>query len=92
MCTLCGALGRGSSWEQTSIGEDERWRSRQQAFATAAELSDLLAPARIRVRANPDFGFVVTFPTGASEIVTSLGEMWHLLGRREIAIPDPLDA
>lgn len=70
-------------------GEGERWRSRQQAFTTAAELTKLLAP-RVRVRASPDFGFIVTFSTGASEIVSSLGEVWHLLSRRGVTIPDPL--
>jgi hypothetical protein len=57
---------------------------------TAAAVSDLLAPRRIKVVANPDHGFVVSFPTGGAEIVQSLGEIWHLLLRRRIPFPDPL--
>jgi hypothetical protein len=57
---------------------------------TAARMSDLLAPSRIKIAANPDHGFVVSFPTGGAEIARSLGEIWHLLSRRDIPLPDPL--
>ena len=91
MCSLCGALGRGLSWEQHGdLGDNGRWQLRREAMETAAALSDLLAPRRINVAANPDHGFVVAFPTGGAEIVQSLGEIWHLLLRRRIPLPDPL--
>ena len=91
MCSLCGALGQGPSWEQGGIAADEvRWRARREAVATAAELTRLLSPARIKVIASPYFGFVVAFPTGRSEMVASLTEVWHLLDRGKVAIPDPL--
>jgi hypothetical protein len=92
MCGLCGALGRGPSWEQEGIADSEaRWRLRRQAAAVAAELSALLASKRIKVGANPDFGLLVSFPTGGTDIVNSLAEFWHLLQRRGVGIPDPLD-
>ena len=50
----------------------------------------LLRAARIRIRANPDFGFVVVFATGRTEMVASLADLWHLLDRRKVGIPDPL--
>ena len=92
MCSLCGALGNGPSWEQEGLSGDEtRWRLRREASATAAELTALLAQCRIKVKANSNFGFLVAFPTGATDIVGSLAEVWHLLQRRGVAIPDPLD-
>ncbi len=91
MCSLCGAFGRGPSWEQRGdLGDSGRWQLRRETMETAAMLNDLLAPRRIRVAANPDHGFVVSFPTGGAEIVQSLGEVWHLLLRRRIPLPDPL--
>ena len=92
MCSLCGALGQGPSWEQQGpAGEEARWRLRREAAATAAELTVLLSPRRIKITASPYFGFVVAFPTGGTEMVAGLAQVWHLLSRREIEIPDPLD-
>jgi hypothetical protein len=91
MCSLCGALGQGVPWERDGrTDERARWRAPREAVATATELTRLLAPGRIKVTANPDFGFVVAFPTGRTEMVASLTEVWHLLDRRKVAIPDPL--
>ena len=91
MCSLCGAMGRGPSWEQEGdFGASARWQLRREAMQTAARMSELLGPSRIRIAANSDHGFVVSFPTGGVEIVKSLGEIWHLLSRRRIALPDPL--
>ena len=91
MCSLCGALGRGPSWEREGdFGASARWQLRREAMQTATQINHLLAPGRIRVAANSDHGFVVSFPTGGVEIVKSLGEIWHLLSRRRIALPDPL--
>jgi len=92
MCSLCGALGRGPSWEREGdFGASARWQLRREAMQTATQMNHLLAPSRIKVAANSDHGFVVSFPTGGVEIVKSLGEMWHLLSRRRIPLPDPLD-
>ena len=91
MCSLCGALGLGTSWEQGGLdGAQARWRLHREAVATAAELTLLLRAARIRISANPDFGFVVAFATGRTEMVASLADLWHLLDRRKVGIPDPL--
>jgi hypothetical protein len=91
MCSLCGALGRGHSWEQGGdLATNGRWQLRREAMETAAAVNELLRSRRIKVKANPDHGFVVTFPTGGAEIVQGLGEIWHLLMRRRIPLPDPL--
>jgi hypothetical protein len=93
MCSMCGAIGQGQAWEQQGqAGDDARWRLRREAAATAAELTALLSPRRIKVTASADFGFVVAFPTGGTEMVVGLAQLWHLLERRGIAIPDPLIA
>ena len=92
MCSLCGALAQGPSWEQEGIGEEEaRWRLHREAAATAAELTRLLRPARIKVATGSGFGFLVAFPTGRTEMAAGLAAVWHLLDRRNVAIPDPLD-
>lgn len=91
MCSLCGALGSGVSWEQDGPSPAERrTHRRREAAATAAELSRLLRPLRITVDAHPDFGFLVSFPTGGTQIAGGLAEVWHLLDGRGLAIPDPL--
>ena len=91
MCSLCGALGQGPAWEQEGLAGDEaRWRLQREAVATATELTRLLAPARIKVTAMPRFGFVVAFPTGRTEMAAGLAQVWHLLDRSKVAIPDPL--
>jgi hypothetical protein len=93
MCSLCGALGQGPAWEQGGIeGDEARWRLRQEATAAAAEVTRLLAPRRIKVSASPHLGFVVAFPTGRTETAASLAEIWHLLARSKVEIPDPLAA
>jgi hypothetical protein len=91
MCSLCGAIGRGQAWEQEgTAGGDVRWRRQREATATAVALTAMLLPRRIKITASPDFGFVVAFPTGGTEMVDSLAQVWHLLSRRSIEIPDPL--
>jgi hypothetical protein len=91
MCSLCGALGKGPSWEQEGdLGESARWQLRREAMQTATKMNHLLAASRIKVVANSDHGFVVSLPTGGMEIAASLGEIWHLLSRRKIPLPDPL--
>jgi hypothetical protein len=93
MCSLCGALGRKPAWEQEGLAGDEaRWRGGREAAATAVEVTRLLSAARIKVTASPQFGFLVEFATGGTEMVTNLTELWHLLERRHVAIPDPLDS
>jgi hypothetical protein len=93
MCSLCGALGQGPSWEQEGLtGDEARWRLHREAAATATELTRLLAPGRIKVTAHPDFGFLVAFPTGRTEMLAGLTDLWHLLARNKLEIPDPLDS
>jgi len=74
------------------MGDEARWRLRREATATAALLTALLSPKRIKVTASPEFGFIVAFPTGGTEMVAGLAQVWHLLNRRKIEIPDPLAA
>jgi hypothetical protein len=92
MCSLCGALGGGPSWEQEGVeGDDARWLLRREAAGVANELTSLFSRHRIKVAAHPDHGFIVSFATGGSAIISNLGEVWHLLERRRIEVPDPLE-
>ena len=91
MCSLCGFVGQGPSWEQEGrSGDDGRWRLGREARETAAELTRLLSPQQIRITASPSFGFIVRFPTGRTDLVQGLSPIWHLLDQRKVAIPDPL--
>jgi hypothetical protein len=91
MCGLCGALGAGPAWEREGrAGDDARWRMHREALATAAQLTSLLAPHRIRITADPRSGFVVAFPTGRTATAASLTSVWHLLDRSKVPVPDPL--
>jgi hypothetical protein len=93
MCSLCGALGRGPSWEQEGeLGASARWQLRREAAEAAREMTALLAPTRVRVTASADHGFIVSRPTGGADMARSLAEVWHLLERRRVAVPDLLEA
>jgi hypothetical protein len=93
MCSLCGALGHGPAWEQEGLaGQDARWQLRREAAAMAAELTRLLHSRRIKVTAHDARGFVVAFPTGRTAMAAGLNEVWHLLDRARVAVPDPLEA
>jgi hypothetical protein len=92
MCSLCGALGKGPAWEQATMEGDDsaRWRLRRESVKTAQLVTDLLGTRRIKITANPNHGYIVAFPTGGSEVAASLADIWHLLSRRGIPVPDPL--
>lgn len=91
MCSLCGVLGYGPSWEQEGLtGTEARWKLRREATATALDVTRLLSCSRVKVTASSEFGFVVSFPTGGAQLVSSLSQVWHLLARRKIEIPDPI--
>ena len=93
MCSFCGALGRGLAWEQEGdLGASARWQLWREAAETAREMTALLASTRVRVDASANHGFVVSFPTGGAEMARSLAEIWHILDRRRITLPDLLDA
>jgi hypothetical protein len=91
MCGLCGALGPGLSWELEihSPGDTHRDRALE-AHASAAELTRLLWPLRIRVSARTGYGFAITFPTGGTELVTGMVGVWHAIERKRLELPDPL--
>jgi hypothetical protein len=91
MCGLCGVLGRGLSWEQQlQLGESARWQMRQHATQTARRLTTLLGAARVKVTVNTANAFVIAFPTGGVEVAASIAEVWHVLEKRRIVVPDPL--
>lgn len=74
------------------MGAAARWQLPREAVETAREMTAFLAPTRVRVTASADHGFIVSMPTGGAELVLSLAEIWHLLDRRGISVPDLLDA
>jgi hypothetical protein len=93
MCGLCGLTQADHHWRGSSTGTDGgaphmllRERLRLAALATA-----LLRPVRVTVE---DFGgtFIVRSPTGASEMVAGLPEVWRAAERVGGRCVDPLAA
>ncbi|HEV7718120.1 MAG TPA: hypothetical protein VGO70_03990 [Arsenicitalea sp.] len=93
MCSLCGSLGQGPAWENEGAAADPAARRRglQDARQAATELTRLLAAQRVRVTANPDFGYLVHLPTGGIETASGIADVWHTLTAAGIAVPDVLD-
>jgi len=98
MCMMCGDIHRAVHWtdveaalgEGVSSLEQESWRRRMRA-ERAALLSELLAPARVRVSDDWASGsFLVTDATGRSALAPDLEAVWDALRGWGIALPDPV--
>ena len=92
MCGLCG-LTQDHHWRGGSAGTEDAasymlLRERVRLAALAAEL---LRPVRVTVE---DFGgtFIVRGPTGATEMVAGLPEVWRAAERVGGRCVDPLAA
>lgn len=72
-------------------GRDGRWQLQRDAMATANELNAFLSDTRIKISFSVNFGLLVDFPTGGTEIVPSLAQLWHVLERHGISVADPLE-
>jgi hypothetical protein len=93
MCSLCGSLGIGPAWEQEGLAAGEvRWQLQRELAATAKEVTQVMRAQRIKLTASPQFGYLVEFPTGGSEVVSSLMELWHVIDRHAASAIDPFDA
>lgn len=98
MCMMCGDIHRAVHWtdveaalgESVSSLEQESWRRRMRA-ERAEFLSELLAPARVRLHDDWASGsFLVADATGRSALAPDLEAVWDALRGWGIALPDPV--
>lgn len=89
MCGLCGMFEDGRRWLDAAATLDPA-AVRRERLKRLAIVRKVLAPARITVDDFEGARFVLRGPTGKTEIVDNLFDLWRhaeALGRRKL---DPL--
>lgn len=89
MCGLCGMFDSGRRWLDAAATLDPA-AVRRERLRRAAIVREVLAPTRVKVDDWEGASFVLRGPTGATEIVDNLSDLWRkaeVLGRRRL---DPL--
>lgn len=88
MCGMCGLLGGGDHWSNTTVadaGAGTSTNTRRQRYLQAALANRILVPLRLRLDDFHGQSFVLSSPTGASEIVADFAQIWKtaetMLGR-----------
>lgn len=92
MCGLCGALGGDFHWSSSLAKADaDPIEFRRQRRYRIDLVSELLKPYRITVRDFQNRSLIVSSPTGATEIIDDLAQLWLVVDRlMPSAQPDPL--
>lgn len=93
MCGMCGLLGGGNHWSNTTApapssadsGTGGRPNARRQRLSQASLANRILVPLRLRLDDFHGQSFVLSSPTGASELVGDFAQVWkaaeRMLGR-----------
>lgn len=93
MCGMCGLLGGGNHWSNTTApassttgaGTGGSPNTRRQRLLQAALANRILVPLRLRLDDFHGQSFVLSSPTGASELVGDFAQVWkaaeRMLGR-----------
>jgi len=90
MCGMCGLLGGGNHWSNTTVpgagtGVNGSANARRQRLLQAALANRILIPLRLRLDDFHGQSFVLSSPTGASEMVGDFAQVWkvaeQMLGR-----------
>jgi hypothetical protein len=90
MCGLCGMFDSGRRWLDAASVLDPSAVRRERAERLAI-VRRVLAPSRLKADDFEGASFVLRGPTGATEMVDNLFDLWRkaeALGKRRI---DPLD-
>ena len=90
MCGLCGMFDSGRRWLDAAAVLDPS-AARRERMVRLAIVRRVLAPARVTVDDFEGASFVLRGPTGATELVDNLFDLWRraeVLAKRRI---DPLD-
>lgn len=92
MCGLCGAIGGDFHWSASLAKADaDPNEFRRQRRYRIALVSELLKPSRITVRDFQNRSLLISSPTGATEVVDDLAQLWAAVDRiSPNALPDPL--
>ncbi len=84
MCGMCGLLGGGRHWSSATV-PGEGANARRQRYIQAALANRILIPLRLRLDDFHGQSFVLSSPTGASELVDDFAQAWKaaekMLGR-----------
>ncbi|APR38658.1 hypothetical protein [Paraburkholderia sp. SOS3] len=84
MCGMCGLLGGGRHWSNT-VAPGADVNARRQRLVQVAHANRVLAPFRLRLDDFHGQSFVLSSPTGASELAGDLMRVWQtaekMLGR-----------
>jgi hypothetical protein len=85
MCGMCGLLGGSNHWSNT-IPPVKGANARSQRLIHVALANRVLAAYRLRLDDFHGQSFVLSSPTGASELVGDFGQVWRvaeqMLGRQ----------
>jgi hypothetical protein len=84
MCGMCGLLGGGNHWSNT-IPPVKGANARRQRLIHVALANRVLASYRLRLDDFHGQSFILSSPTGASELVGDVAQVWRvaeeMLGR-----------
>ncbi|SAL73968.1 hypothetical protein [Caballeronia telluris] len=84
MCGMCGLLGGGNHWSNATAPARGA-NARRQRLVQAALANRILIPLRLRLDDFHGQSFVLSSPTGASELVDDFSKVWKtaekMLGR-----------
>ncbi|ASW04320.1 hypothetical protein [Paraburkholderia aromaticivorans] len=87
MCGMCGLLGGGNHWSNTTA-PDSGPNARRQRYIRAALANRILIPLRLRLDDFHGQSFVLSSPTGRSELVGDFAQVWKVA---ETMLGRPLD-
>lgn len=82
MCGLCGAIGGDFHWSASLAKADaDPNEFRRQRRYRIALVSELLRPYRLTVSDFQNRSLLLSSPTGATEIVDDLAQLWVAVDR-----------
>ena len=97
MCGLCGILGDGTHWADGVAGPGDQaasavpWLRRQARRQRVALGNQVLRAYGLRLADWQGTRFLLSNRTGASRVVTGLGDLWPAADRMSGRPLDPLD-
>jgi hypothetical protein len=94
MCGLCGVLGGGTHWTEDRTGDEASGLLQTRRAARLARvrlMNAVLAHYRLRLADWQGSSYVLTGPTGQSELADDLVQVWRAAERMTGRPCDPLD-
>ncbi|MDB5833982.1 MAG: hypothetical protein JWR14_3812 [Caballeronia sp.] len=89
MCGMCRLLGGGNHWSNTTAPVADA-NPRRQRLIQAALANRVLLPFRLKLDDFHGQSFVLSSPTGASELVSDFAQVWRVAERMLGRPLDPL--